>query len=276
MTFWLCVTTEDNWRKCVTNKIWGTTDHYENTIKKAKVGDKLLFYVVGMKCGGIYSVSKEYFFETKRVWDDDIYPHRIGISPEITPTEAVDVSNLYYQYFPGKPQGYFRRAMREIPEDEFDIFREYLEKGKVSTMEPAEIEEVPPEFALSVERDLEEYITNNLDSIEQGLELFSKGDKVGRQFEAGGAGRIDILAEDKKLNLVVLELKAGKADNSTLGQILTYMGWAKKNIAGEKDVRGIIIASDFDEKLKIAASMQPKVTLKGYTVNFEFYNLPEY
>lgn len=38
------------------------------------------------------------------------------------------------------------------------------------------------------------------------------------------AGRIDLLARDVDNNLVVVELKAGKAKDSALGQLLGYVG----------------------------------------------------
>lgn len=38
------------------------------------------------------------------------------------------------------------------------------------------------------------------------------------------AGRIDLLARDMNKNLVVVELKASKAKDSALGQLLGYVG----------------------------------------------------
>lgn len=133
-------------------------------------------------------------------------------------------------------------------------------------------EEGIPEFAISLERDLEEYLVHNLSSIQKGLKLYSKESVSGRQFNTD-VGRIDILGLDEKMNFVVLELKAGRADISTLGQILSYMGWVQTNLARGKEVKGIVIANDFDKKIKVAASIIPNLVLKQYQVSFEFRDI---
>jgi len=139
-----------------------------------------------------------------------------------------------------------------------------------------EIEESETEDTLGVsfnlERDLEEQIVKNLDQIEDGLRIYSREGLDGRQFNTN-VGRIDILTLDKNNNLVVIELKAGRASSSVVGQILAYINWVKRNLSKGKSVRGIIIADDFDEKVKHAVSSLPNVELKAYKVNFEFRNV---
>ena len=100
------------------------------------------------------------------------------------------------------------------------------------------------ESAISFEKDIEEYIIRDLNQIENGLELYSKEGLNGRQFNTE-VGRIDILAIDKNLNFVVIELKAGTAKYSVIGQILGYISWVRQNIAEGREVRGIIIADNF-------------------------------
>ena len=120
---WLCVTTSENWEKCLEFMVWGAVDRLENTIKRVKLNDKLVIYLTGFKIAGICKVSKEYFHNTDRIWDDRIYPHRMGIIPEILPHKPVNIRTLYYQHFPDvASQGYFRTAVREISEEEFQIF----------------------------------------------------------------------------------------------------------------------------------------------------------
>lgn len=82
--------------------------------------------------------------------------------------------------------------------------------------------------------------------------------------------RIDILAKDIANNFVVIELKAGVADLSTFGQISAYVGWVKQNLAPEGNVRGIIVANDFDEKMKYAIKSVPNIKLKRYMLEFQF------
>ena len=86
-------------------------------------------------------------------------------------------------------------------------------------------------------------------------------------------GRLDILAVDGTGRLVVIELKAGRADDRVCGQILRYMGWVKENIARGREVRGIIVANEFSESLKLASKAATELTLKGYRVRFEFIDV---
>lgn len=135
-----------------------------------------------------------------------------------------------------------------------------------------EIEEAI-ETSLSMERDLENFLVKDLAQLELGLQLFSQNSKSGKQFDTGDAGRIDLLCIDQNQNFVVLELKAGEADDKVCSQLLRYMGWVKKNVARDRDVRGIIVANEFSEKLKYAVMPVPAITLKKYDVSFQFANV---
>ncbi len=47
------------------------------------------------------------------------------------------------------------------------------------------------------------------------------------------------------------------------------MGWIKKNLAKEKEVKGLIVANKMDDKIKYAVMMAPDVTLYEYVMKFE-------
>jgi len=153
--------------------------------------------------------------------------------------------------------------------------RRFLEKTgfkviqKGESYEDIENEETSTEVRLSLERDLENHIVKNLDEIEEGLKIYSKGDITGRQFSIDNE-RIDILAVDKNNNYVVIELKVGTANYHVIGQILSYTSLVRRDIADKKEVRGIIIADDFDRKLRYAASEVPNISLKKYEIHFTF------
>ncbi|MEB3088287.1 endonuclease NucS domain-containing protein, partial [Parvimonas sp. D4] len=73
---------------------------------------------------------------------------------------------------------------------------------------------------------------------------------VGRQYETT-VGPIDILARDKKSKgYVVIELKKGRAADKVFGQLSRYMGWVKKNLAGNAPVAGMIVGTTIDDKLR--------------------------
>jgi hypothetical protein len=126
--------------------------------------------------------------------------------------------------------------------------------------------------SISFEKDLEEHIVKNLNQIEPGLSLYKKGRKSGRQYKIE-FGIIDLLTKDKNGNFVVIELKVGKATYGVIGQILSYIGWVRQNLSNNKEVRGIIIADDFHEKVKFAAQEIPNLLIKQYEVSFTFKNV---
>lgn len=118
------------------------------------------------------------------------------------------------------------------------------------------------ETSLSLERDLHSYLAKSVSEIESGLVL--EPDGVEYVIEAG---RIDLLARDSHGKLVVIELKAGKAKDAALGQILGYIGCLASKNSGE-NIRGILVASDFDQRLVYAAMGLPHIKLIKYAVSF--------
>lgn len=136
-----------------------------------------------------------------------------------------------------------------------------------------EIETAAVDTSLSLERDLEKSLLNNLGQLEPNLTLYSENGIFGNQLQAGAVGRIDILCADKNSNLVVIELKAGTADDRVCGQILRYMGWVQENLARNRKVKGVIVANEFSEPLKYAAKAMSNVCLKKYDVKFEFTDI---
>lgn len=175
---------------------------------------------------------------------------------EITPFSSVDLScfmdiDTEDPIKPSQLRSSFAYAY--VPED----FEERIE------------EEHPTQISLSVEKDLKNFLVMNLGSLEEGLELFSDNGRIGIEYPTE-VGRIDILASDREENLVVIELKAGTADSSAYGQISAYMAWVEQNLAKTRKVRGIVVANDFDKKLKHAVTLLPSISLKGYEVNFDF------
>lgn len=138
---------------------------------------------------------------------------------------------------------------------------------------PEEIEAAAVETSLSLERDLEKSLLSNLGQVEPNLQLYQNKGIAGQQLDTGTVGRLDILGIDRNGDFVVIELKTGEADDRVCGQILRYMGWVKENLAGNRRVRGIIVANEFSDLLKYAAKAMPNVTLKKYEVRFEFKNI---
>ncbi len=123
----------------------------------------------------------------------------------------------------------------------------------------------PTEFAY--EADLKNYLAKNLSVIEAGLKLYEDEEIKGIEFPVGGRF-IDILAVDSNGKLVVIELKVSKGYDRVVGQLMRYMAWIQKNQAESgQQVRGIIVAREISEDLKLACSLLPDVHLFEYELS---------
>jgi hypothetical protein len=118
---------------------------------------------------------------------------------------------------------------------------------------------------LRYEADLRDFLARNLDRIEPGLRPYVPGGEGGPEFPVE-EGRIDLLAVDASGDPVVIELKAVPAKPEALAQLLYYMGWVEQNLAGGRKVRGMIIAREVSEKLRVAARKVPDVALFTYEI----------
>jgi endonuclease len=131
-------------------------------------------------------------------------------------------------------------------------------------IEPSEVQN-PSEFAY--ESDLRDFLAKNLSLIEPGLQLYQEEGITGVEFPAGGRS-IDILALDTEKHFVVVELKVSRGYDRVVGQLLRYMAWIQKHHAEpSQGVRGIIIAREISEDLKLACSYLPNVTLYEYELS---------
>lgn len=121
-----------------------------------------------------------------------------------------------------------------------------------------------------MEQQLEDFIIENWNETILGkkYDLISEEGNLKSQQYQTSIGRIDILAQDKSdKSYVVIELKRNQTSDDTVGQILRYMGWVKENLKDD-NVKGIIVAGKYDEKLQLASSMVDKVDVFIYEVMF--------
>lgn len=146
----------------------------------------------------------------------------------------------------------------------YDEYRAFLSTGA----EPAEAEcpEVEEGYQFALEAHLRDFLADNLECVEPGMRLYTDEGRPGSEFPVTD-GRIDLLGIDRDGKFVVIELKLSRGRNRTLGQILYYMGWVDKNL-GNGPCRGIIIASDITDDLKVAVSRAEGVQLARYNMTF--------
>lgn len=185
--------------------------------------------------------------------------------PNIRPGSEHD---LFFKVGPGK----FRLWVPDT--DPAPFYRDQLTEQRATLpvakddVEEDEVEEAAAAQAFAFERDLRNYLSKNLAVVEPGLVLYKDEEFVGIEFPVGGRF-IDILAVSRSGDFVVIELKVSRGHERTIGQLLRYMGWVQKNLAAGKSVRGVIVANDITEDLKLAASQIGNVRLFEYELSFK-------
>ena len=103
-----------------------------------------------------------------------------------------------------------------------------------------------------------------------GQHRVTLGELVGQQYQSD-TGPMDILAIKKdKSQLLVVELKKGRASDAVVGQVLRYMGYVKQELAEpNQSVKGVIIALDDDTRIRRALAMTPDISFYRYEVSFK-------
>jgi hypothetical protein len=142
-----------------------------------------------------------------------------------------------------------------------------FENGSINNKEDTYSAQGAEQQRFSLERDMQAALRRNIASLDPTLRIADVGAE-----RAVDSGFIDITCDDGG-SLVIVELKAGKADSRAIGQILGYMG-DLQNEEGNRTVRGILVAHSFDKRTKAAARAVPSLTLKTYSIEFQFINEP--
>jgi len=266
----------ENWREF--NKKFIPV-YLENKPEKSRVA-------AGLACAAIHAVSKGINVGDYVLSPDGTGSYRVG-----------EVSGDYF-YREG-PEEHFLRHCRPITwlnksiasSDMTDRFRKaaysiltvtnvspYAEEivsllegtvaSSITSTDPT-IED-PSEFAL--EKHLEEFLITNWGQIElsENYDIYHDDEFEGQQFQTD-TGFIDLLAISKdKKELLVVELKKGRASDNVVGQIQRYMGYIKDEIAEDgQEVKGIIIAFEDDQRIKRALSVTNNISFYKYRIKFK-------
>lgn len=131
--------------------------------------------------------------------------------------------------------------------------------------------EDPSVFAL--EKHLEDFLVANWSQTILGKthDIYTEdGEMIGQQYPSD-TGPLDVLAISKdRKELLVVELKRGRASDSVVGQIQRYMGYVQSELAEEgQTVRGVIIALEADRRIEQALKVAPNIDFYRYQVSFE-------
>ena len=136
--YWLCVTTEDNWRVVREKLVWGVAERFRNLVRRIKPGDKLAIYVtqtrrddevIPSRIVGIFEVASEVYRDSSRIFKavkrETTFPYRVKLKPIKIFDPPVYFKDLIprLKFLRGykKWSGAVRAQMREIPEEDFRV-----------------------------------------------------------------------------------------------------------------------------------------------------------
>ena len=130
--------------------------------------------------------------------------------------------------------------------------------------------EDPSVFAL--EKHLEDFLVKNWKQTELGkaFDIYEvDGELVGQQYPSD-TGPLDILAISKdRKQLLVVELKKGRASDAVVGQIQRYMGYVLEELSEpDQTVKGVIIALEDDQRIRRALAVASSIEFYRYEVSF--------
>ena len=237
----------------------------------------------GLACGSLWTVAKG-------IVDGDMV-----LSPDGTGGYRVGEVAGRYLYRPGENLPH-RRPVRWAPEairaeEVTEALRRAGSAGTVSNISKhgAEIEKLvagqsqpslvasdesvedPAVFAL--EKHLEDFLVANWAQTDfgKGFDIYAEeGELVGQQYPSD-TGPIDILAISKdKKELLIIELKKGRATDVVVGQLQRYMGYVLQELAEtDQRVRGVVIALEDDIKMRRALAVTQNIEFYRYQVSFK-------
>lgn len=176
-------------------------------------------------------------------------------------------SRVHYRARPGDSDLFF-----QIGPSEFRLYDAAADPAPITKDGSPPPPPPPPEDEggeFAYERDLRNFLVKNLALFEPGLRLYEDEDQTttGVEFPAGGRF-IDILAVDAQGNYVVIELKVSRGYDRVVGQLLRYMSWIEQHqVDPGQSVRGIIVAKDISEDLRLACSRISDVALYEYQLS---------
>ena len=129
--------------------------------------------------------------------------------------------------------------------------------------------EDPAVFAL--EKHLEDFLVQNWAQTPLGQthDIYESEEGSGQQYPTD-TGPIDILAVSKdQKELLVVELKKGRASDSVVGQVQRYMGYVMDMAEPHQTVRGAIVAFEDDLRIQRALKVAPNIDFYRYEVRFD-------
>ena len=122
------------------------------------------------------------------------------------------------------------------------------------------------------ENDLQETILFQINELFPDYKVFGENSEEGIKYRIEGK-EIDILLESNDgTSLLIIELKAGKANEKVFGQIAMYYGLVKNKFPN-KNIRGLIIAQEIAGELLYAGGLSEKISFMTYSLQVKLLSI---
>ncbi len=167
-----------------------------------------------------------------------------------------------------KEKGIFEKFVDEVWPDGITKTNFYVNLYKRFVNELSkqiEEEENEEDITMGDESNLQNFLLKNIHVIEPDLIVLEK--EYALNMPNGKNRFIDILAEDKNKNLVIIELKVNRGHERVIGQVLLYRNLLKRTHS-DKYIRVIIVARNISNELKIATEGHDFIELYNYDMTF--------
>ena len=135
--YWIIVGSPDNF--AITREhgftVQGIKSRHRKKAEQMKPGDKLIYYVTGVKgFGAIATVTSEYFEDHTIIWHSGNYPFRVYIEPDLIlpkgtylPAREIALGMQYVQKWPAENWTLaFQGNVHKIGQQDYELVRSAL------------------------------------------------------------------------------------------------------------------------------------------------------
>lgn len=144
-TYWIIVGSIDNFRRTAEHgfTVQGIKSRHRKKAERMKPGDKIVYYLTGLKAfGAIATITSPYFESHERIWESgdpkkaaEDYPLRVRIEPDLVldendlaVAEPIARNMTYVSKWPAENWTLaFQGNVHEIGEDDYRLIRAALE-----------------------------------------------------------------------------------------------------------------------------------------------------
>lgn len=286
MSIFLCAVSSrspENYQIGIHAMRWGVEEKYAGKISGVRKGDTLVFLVAGAY-RSIHRIESSPFIEDRPLWppkDDSIFPHRIKISAPIYQGSA-HANDLFTQIsfmrnterWQGTVQGGNGIFNPRLTQDDLEVIKSHLhpaiEAGAAGSSAPPTSSH--PQPAVDRQKVLFQLYSADLErALVSLLPILGLAPVVGMSGmmpkKSGEASHM--VCTDQLKNHVVLHLHRGQAPHETLLNLLHDMSWVRQNVAGVREVRGLLLSETLDQTMKDLIGEVTNIEAKTYRLSLE-------